>query len=831
MGTLLQDLRYGLRMLAKNPGFTAVAVITLALGIGANTAIFQLLDAVRLRTLPVKNPQELVLVQLADRTGWRGNQQSFYPALTNPLWEYLRDHEQAFSGVLAWGSGGFSLAHGGEGRQARGLWVSGNLFQVLGVQPILGRVFAPADDHRGCGLPGVVISYALWQQEFGGDASVVGKKLTLNYHPVEVIGVTPASFYGLEIGHSFDIAVPICSQTALWSEGDWVDASTVWWLTVMGRLKPGWSLAQANTYLRAASPATFEATLREDYPAENVKDYLRFKLQATPAPGGVSWLRSQYGDPLWMLLGLAGLVLLIACANLANLLLARASAREREIAVRLALGAPRGRLIQQLLAESLMLASVGAAFGLMLASTLSQFLVAFLNTQGDPLFVDLNLDWRVLAYTATLAILTCVLFGLTPALRATCVDPGEAMKVGGRGMSEGRKGLGLRRSLVVAQVALSLVLLVGAVLFSRTLSNLLALDAGFRQDGILIAWLDLSRLRLPIGRRLPMNREILYRLRAIPGVDSAAESWIVPLSGSSIDNDVWLDGSDSQERINSKFNWVSPGYFKTLGTPLVLGRDFDDRDTSTSTKVAIVNEAFALKLGLAGNPVGRRFRRQATPHEPELLFEIVGMVKDTKYRSLRQDFGPIVYLSTSQDQSPKPFDQILIHSGLPLAGITSQVKGALTEVSPDIGIDFRVFKTQIRDALLRERLIATLSGFFGVLAGLLTAIGLYGAVSYMVTRRTNEIGIRMALGAQQSDVLHMVLREALRLALIGIAIGLPCALGALRLVSSMLFGLKPDDPMTIGLATVVIIAVALAAGYWPARRATKVDPMVALRYE
>ncbi len=482
MGTLLQDLRFGLWMLAKNPGFTAVAVATLALGIGANTAIFQLVDAVRLRTLPVSNPQQLARVQLADRTGWRGSQASWYPALTNPLWEQIRDHQQVFSGVFAWANFDFNLAPEGEKRPARGLWVSGDLFRVLGVQPIRGRVFTAADDHRGCGLPGAIISYPFWQREFGRDRSVVGRKVTIDHHPIEIIGVTPASFFGLEIGRSFDVALPICSQAILGGEYNWLDAGTVWWLTVMGRLTPGESLTRANAQLSAISPGIFEATLPKNYPAVNVKDYLKFKLTAVAGGTGVSWLRDQYGDPLWLLLATAGLVLLIACANLANLMLARATTREREIAIRLAVGASRGRLIRQLLVESLVLATLGGGAGLMLAGMLSAFLVSLLNTQGNPLFLDLNADWRVLAFTSGLAVLTCVLFGLAPALRATRLAPGAVMKADSRGLTANRERFGLGRALVATQVALSLVLLVGAVLFSRTLHNLLTANPGFREN-------------------------------------------------------------------------------------------------------------------------------------------------------------------------------------------------------------------------------------------------------------------------------------------------------------------------------------------------------------
>src|SRR5215831_4722950 len=452
------DLRYALRTLRKNLGFTAVAVLTLALGIGANTAIFQLIDAIRLRVIPVKKPQQLVTIQLADTTGIRGHQTSGYPALTNPVWEKLRDQQDVFSGVLAWGSNSFGLTPGGDVRLAQGLFVSGDFFHVLGVRPLMGRVLNASDDRRGCGLPGAVVSYAFWQRELGGDPSAIGHKLTLNYHPVEIIGVTPPAFFGLEVGSSYDVAVPICSQAVLWSEGTWLDEGTVWWLNVMGRLKPGSTPEKANAQLAVMSPGIFQATLPSNYPGENVKDYLKFKLTAAPAGSGVSWLRKQYSESLSLLLGTAGLVLLIACANLANLMLARATTREHEFSVRFAIGASRGRLIRHSMTESLLLAVLGGALGLFLAGALSHVLVASLGTEGDAPFLDLKPDWRLLAFTFGLASLTCILFGLVPALRASRVSPAEAFKSAGRTVTASRKRFGFRQGLVVSQVALSLVL-------------------------------------------------------------------------------------------------------------------------------------------------------------------------------------------------------------------------------------------------------------------------------------------------------------------------------------------------------------------------------------
>ena len=824
---LVQDVRHGLRQLRRNPGFTSVAVLTLALGIGANTAIFQLLDAVRLRSLPVKNPRELTLVHLADRRGWRGSQVTAYPALNNPLWEYIRDHQQAFSGVLAWSPTNLGITEGDHERSVRGLWVSGDFFNVLGIRPALGRLFTSSDDRPGCGPSGVVVSYAFWQGHLAGDRQITGRALAIGAHPVAILGVTQAGFTGPEIGHSFDLAVPICSQSAYWTEGNWLDSSTDWWLTVMGRLKPGESLSQANAGLESFSPAAFEVSLRKDYPTENVRDYLDFKLVADSAPGGVSWLRDKYQDPLWLLLGLAGVVLLIACANLANLMLARGSARVRELAVRLSLGATQGRLIWQLLWESFPLILLGAASGLVLAGALSRSLIALLSTRGDSLFVDLHPDWRVLGFTAMLAVLTALLFGLVPAFRAARLAPSEAMKAGSPRTSGLHESNRLRRVLVITQVALSLVLVTGAVLFARTLANLLTVDAGFREDKILITWLD----RLPVARRLAVKKEILDRLRAIPGVEAASEVGIVPLSGGTVDNRVWAEGEGRQSGFDPNFNQIGEGYFKTLGIPLLAGRGFGEQDTPNSPKVAMVNQEFARRLGKGANPVGLQIRREATPHEPETAFEIIGLVRDTKYRSLRQDFVPIIYLPSSQDPNPDPFEQVIIHSTLPLPSLTSEIKRAVAEQSPDINVDFRVFKTQIQESLLPERLMAALSGFFGVLAALLTAVGLYGVISFLVARRTHEIGIRMALGAGKRQVLSSVLRETMMLTVIGIGVGLPVTLGVARLIASMLFGIKPGDPVALALAAFALCGVALAAGYVPARRASRVHPMVALRYE
>ncbi|HLJ50181.1 MAG TPA: ABC transporter permease [Bryobacteraceae bacterium] len=826
-----QDLRHSLRLLRLAPSFTTVAILSLALGIGANTAIFQLLDAVRLRALPVKDPQQIAEINFDHRGFYAGSSRAFYPSLTNPLWEQIRDRQQGFSGVTAFGAERFNMARGGEARYAQGLFVSGEFFKVLGVPPILGRVFTHDDDRRGCSSPGAVISYGFWQREFGGAPGVVGRNITLESHPFTIVGVTPASFYGVEMGRTFDVAVPLCAEPITEGESSLYSDRAGWWLAAIGRLKPGWSLAQATSQLHAISKAAFAATLPEWYGAGNARQYTEgFLLRAVPASAGISKLREQYEYPLSLLLGIAGFVLLIACANLANLLLARTSAREREIAVRLALGASRTRLVRQLLTESILLAAGGGLAGILLARNLSSFLVSFLSTQDNPLFVDLRPDWRVLAFTTALAALTCVLFGVAPALRATRAEPNSAMRAGGRGLTAGRERFGLRRMLVVSQVALSLVLLVGALLFVRSLRNLTTLDAGFRQSGILIAAVDFSSLGLPQERRQALKHELVQHVAAVPGVDSVAET--IPLQWGDGDNTGVLAASADHHSLGeTNLNSVSTGYFKTLGIALVAGRDFDSRDTLKAPKVAVVNEEFRRKFIEAANPLGQRVRIPALPPHEDHVYTVVGVVRNAKYQELREEFQPILYFAESQDEHPAPAAHILIHSQTSLTALTTGIKAAIGQVNPEIGIEFHVFQTQLRNSILRDRLMATLSGFFGFLAVVLATVGLYGVISYMVARRRNEIGIRMALGADSREVVRMILREAGWLLLIGLSIGVLLSLAIARTAASFLFGLQPHDPSTITLAIALLGAVAIAASCLPARRAARLDPLVALREE
>ena len=821
------DLRFGARLLRKNLGFAAVAILSLALGIGANTTIFQLLDAVRLRTLPVKNPQQLARVKIADNPHCCvGDHYSPNADLTGGLWNRVREQQQGFSRIAAWAPVRQNLGQGGEARYADTLMVSGEFFNVLGVQPVLGRLISSADDYRGCGAQGAVLSYPFWQREFGGRTEILGSKLTLNGQPFQIIGVTPANFYGVDVGQNFDVAVAICSEPVFSTKGSLMDRPDSWWIATIGRLKPGWTIERASAQLAAISPGIFAATLPGEYDGVQKKDYLSFRLDAAPAATGVSSLRHDYEDSLWLLLALSGLVLLIACANLANLMLARASVRQREMALRLTLGASRSRLIRQLLAESLLLAGLGTIAGALLAQIVSRVLVAFLSTQDNQIFVELTPDWRVLGFAVGLAILTCVLFGLAPAMQASRTDPGVVMKTGGRGATAARDRLLLRRALVVSQIALSLVLLTGALLFVRTFRNLTTLNAGFQQDHLLVVDFDFSPLKLATASQMAYKQELLARMQSIPGVSSAAETLFSPLSNSGWDNNIDVPNGPQREDVN--LARVSPGYFRTMETAFVAGRDFNQTDTPTSPRVAIVNEAFAHKFMGGANPLGRIINDTG---KPDQTYQIVGLVKNTKYYHLREDPTPIVFVSFTQANGPQERSELMIRSDEPLLPLISSIKRTANDINPSLVLTFTVLKTQIREGLLREQLMATLSGFFGVLATILAMVGLYGVISYMVVRRRNEIGVRIALGANRNDILVMVLKEAAILLLIGLAIGTVLALAAGTAATSMLYGLKPGDPWTLGAAISGMIIVALLASLLPAQRAATVHPMEALREE
>jgi predicted permease len=826
----MNDLKFALRQLRKNPGFTAVAVLTLALGIGANTTIFQLLNAVRLKTLPVAKPQELVEVRIERGNPGLGISDGANAEMTYPLWEQVQKHHQAFSGIFAWSTSDLPIGSGLETRIVRTMWTSGDFFSVLGLAPVCGRLLNAEDDRRGAGPGGVVISYAFWQSELGGQASAIGQSLTLGDQVFQIVGVTSPTFFGLEVGKQFDVALPLSTRALWWANV--MDRTDAWWLRVMGRLQPSSTLAQAAEYMKAVSPGAIEATLPVGYAAAAVARYRQFRLSAFPAGTGVSELRANYERSLWLLLGITGLVLVIACVNLANLTLARASARAREIAVRLALGASRTRLIRQLLCESLLLAGAGAVAAAGLAHFLSRTIVWFLSTQGNPLTIDLNADWRVLAFTSAVAILTCVFFGLTPAIRSSRVAPAAALRAGGRGMAGNRERFALQRGLTVLQMAVSLVLLSGALLLVRSFWNLISLDPGFRQDGIFVTQVNFPRVKPTAEGRARFKMELLEEIRSIPQVEAAALTTHVPIISGSWTMGVHVTGAPGEKEGWSKVAWVSPDYFRALEIPILTGRDIGQTDTATSPKVALVNETFVRQWLDGANPIGARVRTGAEPGYPEATYEIVGVVKDTKYGKLRSEIPPITFVPTSQHPNPGgTFATVVVRSTAPLPGLIAAVKQRVAAMDPSIRVGTTVLKTQVRAGLARERLLAWLSGFFGVIAVLLVMVGLYGLVSYTTLLRRNELGVRMALGAQRGDVLWLVLRQGLNLAVVGVAIGLIGTLALTHFLSSLLFGLTASDPATLIATSLFLVLVASLACWLPARRAAQADPIEALRYE
>jgi putative ABC transport system permease protein len=819
-----RDLRCGLRTLRRTPAFTSVALITLALGIGANGAIFQLLDAVRNRTLTVRDPHQLAIVQLADMSRWKGRRSTPYPVLTNALWEQFRERQHVFSGVLAWSNMDLRLDRSFGAPVARALVVSGEFFDVLGVRPHIGRLLTSTDDRPGCGTPAVVVSHGFWQRHLGGNREAVGSTLSLNGRAVQVIGVTQAGFSGVELGRSFDVAVPICSHPSIGGEPGWLTNGNMWWLTVMGRMLPGQSLDHVRAQLEVASQPLFAASLPPNFPPDLAKDYLSFRLSAAPGATGVSTLRRLYADPLVILQWATVLVLVIACTNLANLVLARASARQREFAVRLAVGGSWRRLVTQVMVENTLLTAGGALAGLACAVTLSRLLVGLL---GSGFSLELALDARLMVFMAAIACVTCLTFGLIPAWRASRVTAADSLKTGGRALSGSTEGTSLRRALVMTQVACSVVLLAGALLFLATLRNLLAVDTGFDADGVYIARIDLSQLTVNQARRTALIADALERIGRVPSVTAAAEARNVPLGGSANTMYVAPFEGDASVTTAVRLNAVGPHYLETMGMRLLAGRKFDSRDANTAPRVAIVNQSFIQRLGITGPAVGARFRRPAQSD----VFEIVGVVPDSKYISLRDDPIPIVFIPMAQTVDQRPFTEILVRASIPIAELSPALTTSVADIGAALSVDVKALNTTILDGLVRERLMATLSAVFGVLAALIAAVGLYGVMSYGVQRRTNEIGVRIALGATWHSILRMVLGEAARIVLIGLAIGAALSLAAASSARSFVYGLQPHDATPIALACILLGVTAIAASWLPARRAALLPPLVALREE
>jgi predicted permease len=824
--TLAKDIRHGIRTLAADRGFAVAAVLSLVLGIGANTAVFSILNAVMLRTLPVQEPGALAVVKFGDN-GF----------LTNPLWEEIRDRQSAFSGVLTYSPDDFDLAEGGEVQLTHGVWVNGDYFHTLGVPAIRGRTFTPEDDLHGGGRSGpvAVVSYAFWQDHFAGDPGIVGKTVKLNRHPFEIIGVTPPWFKGLDVDQPFDVAIPVGCEPIMHTDRSALSERSWWWLRVIGRLRPGETLAQAEAQMKSIAPAITRATLPPHWDAQGKDRYLHRSFSLAPAATGFSNTGNQYRTGLFTLMAAVALVLLIACANIANLLLARASARQHEVSIRLAIGASRVRVIRQLLTESLLLSVAGAAGGALFAMWGSRLLLRLLSTSRNALQVDVSPDWRVLAFTSAIAILTALLFGVAPALRVTAGAPNRILKENARGAVAGASRFHLGRALVSVQVALSLVLLTGAVLFLGSLRNLLTVDAGFDRHNVLLVSARIPPERVPKTQRRQMFDDMLARLRGIPGVNAAAASSLTPISNLFWNEETHPEGyqpKPAEDDALVYFNRVSPGYFEALRTRVLAGRDFADRDTLSAPRVMIIGETTARHFWGGANPIGKLIRldHEGTPGQLD-SYEVIGLVADVKYGELKEKTLMTAYLPFTQDPDPSERTTFEIRAGASSAGLTSEVRAIAAAVNKDMSLEFKMFEQQVGDSLLQSRLLALLTAFFSALALLLAVTGLYGVVSYLTARRRNEIGIRIALGARYGSVIRLVLRDVATMIGIGIVAGVAGCIAGSRVVKALCYGVSATDPSVLVLVVSVLGISTAIAGYLPARRAARMDPMAALRDE
>ena len=825
----MADLRLAIRVFQSTPVVTAVAILSLALGIGANTAIFSIADSLLLRALPVERPEGLALLvsNPAVPTG--------LSSWSNPMWEQVRDRRHGlFQTAFAFSARTtrLNLAQGGPTDLIDGVWVSGDYFAALGVRPMLGRTLTTDDDRRGGGPNGpvAVISHAFWQRRFGNAANVIGRTQVIERVPFTIVGVMPPGFFGADVGTTFDVAVPLGTEPSIRGRDSFLDRATTSWLIVIARLKEGQTIEAAERALRGVQPQIREATMPPGASTDVRARHFVTPAAVRPAALGTSAMRTRYRQPILAIMIVVALVLLIACANIANLLLARAASRRHEFSVRVALGASRWRLARQLLVESLLLSIAGALAGLALAHWGSALLLRQLSTQANTVFLDVRLDWRVLAFTTVVASGAAFLFGIVPAWRGSRAEPLDAIREHGRGAA-GERRAGLGDLLVVGQVGLSLVLVVTAGLFVKTFASLATLDLGFDRDPLLIAQVDVRTTGVEPAERAALYGRLTDAARAVGGASHAALSAITPVSGSLIDVLVEIENGPTltlPQNVSYR-NVITPAWFATYGTRIVEGRDFDGHDQLTSPAVTIVNETFVRRFLRDGSPIGRRIR-QGLPGRQGPWLDVVGVAADATYRSLRDPVPPTLYVPVAQQKEPPPSMSLSVRaaSGAP-AFLSRGVSEAIGRVDRNVAITFTPLKQQIDAALVQERMLAMLSGFFGGVALLLTALGLYGVTWHAVSRRRGEIGIRMALGAAPASVVRLVLSRVSALVIAGTIAGLGVCLWAAKFVAPLLHSVEPRDVATLTSSAAVLAAVGALAGWVPAHRASRIDPAAVLR--
>jgi predicted permease len=830
MGTLFQDLQYALRMLRKSPVFTTVAVMTLALGIGANTAIFSLVNAVMLKMLPVQSPGELVVVGDPTDVHSRHLGDPQVTSFSYPLYRDLSQGNSVFNGMLASSEVHRLHVSGDSGEIAgnsTGVLVSGNYFSVLGVNALYGRVITPEDDSAPGAHPVVVLSYGFWKNTLGGNLTVVGQTLRLNNHPFTVIGVGPPGFYGDTVGDVQDFWVPVTMQEQIITGRKWLEGYNVSWLHSIARLKPGVSAEKAAANVNLVVQQLVSGPLKAKLSKSDLDNLKADKVQVSAGGGGFSDLRGDFEQPLLLLMIIVALVLVIACVNVANLLLARASARQKEFAVRVAIGATAGRVVRQLLTESVFLAFAGGALGLLLAHWGTGALLKLSRNED----LEASPDLRVFLFTAAVCLLTGILFGLIPALRSRRVAVALTLKSGSQNGSSA--GWNWGKLLVTGQVALSLLVLFVAGLLVRSLQNIRNIDLGYNREHLLLVSTDPLAAGYSKSRVTSFANELAAQLSSLPGVSAVTSSKNGLFSGSESGNSIKVEGYTSKDDadLQAAFDQVAPNYFSVVGIPLLLGRDIGPQDTETSSKVAVINETMARFYFGQTNPIGRKFIIK-DPEAKGGPVEIVGVARDARDHQLKGNVQRRFYIPVAQPLGTMAGINFEVKTvGNPVA-VADAVRKQIKNFDANVPINNVRALNELTDRSISDQiLIARLSSVFAGLALLLAAIGLYGILSYSVAGRTREIGVRMALGAQRGSVLSMVLREAGKLVLLGIVIGIPAAMLASRLFSSMLFGLKATDPLSMVLVVIVLLAITLLASYIPARRATKVDPMIALRYE